>query len=146
MPVFVSTPTALSSVQQAQRSFVERALDRRGLEPRTIGETDYPDQNPLREVYAVGRHCSGGIILGFEQMRVLKGISKAGTAKEEVIDEPQSLPTPWNHLEGGILFGLGLPLLIFKEEAVQRWIVRPGCNGRVSLQHAFCRVGKESRI
>lgn len=126
IPVFVSTPTALSRAQQAQRSFIERALDRRSLEPRTIGETDYPDRNPLREVYAVGRHCSGGVILGFEQMRVLKGINKPETAKEEIIGEPWSLPTPWNQLEGGILFGLGLPLLIFKEENVQGGLFDPG--------------------
>ena len=28
------------------------------------------------------------------------------------------IPTAWNHLEAGILFGLNLPLLIFKETGV----------------------------
>lgn len=27
-------------------------------------------------------------------------------------------PSPWNHLESGILFGLHLPLLVFAEEGV----------------------------
>ena len=28
------------------------------------------------------------------------------------------MPTSWNHLEAGILFGLNLPLLVFKEEGI----------------------------
>jgi hypothetical protein len=27
-------------------------------------------------------------------------------------------PTPWNHIEAGILHGLGLPLLVFAEDGI----------------------------
>jgi len=30
-----------------------------------------------------------------------------------------SIPTPWNHLEAGILFSLKIPMLVFKESGVE---------------------------
>jgi hypothetical protein len=35
------------------------------------------------------------------------------------VDKPLLIPTPWNHLEAGILFGLKIPLLIFKEDGIE---------------------------
>ncbi|MEJ3744793.1 hypothetical protein WEI85_16040 [Actinomycetes bacterium KLBMP 9797] len=126
IPVFVSMPTDLSDAQAASRKIVEKLLKEHGLEPRTLGQSDYPDEYPLKEVYAIGRHCSGGVILGFEQVRVTAGIAKPGTAKERKIKAPYAVPTPWNHLEAGILFGLGLPLLIFREPQVTGGIFDAG--------------------
>src|SRR5207302_5783912 len=37
-----------------------------------------------------------------------------------------SMPTPWNHLEAGILFGLRLPLLIFREKEIEGGVVDRG--------------------
>ena len=31
---------------------------------------------------------------------------------------PTLFPSPWNHLEAGILFSLGLPLLVFRESGI----------------------------
>jgi hypothetical protein len=58
--------------------------------------------------------------LGFEQYQAQKGISKRGTSKESKSKpgETVSFPTPWNHLETGIMFGLGLPLLVFRERGI----------------------------
>src|SRR5437660_3411049 len=44
-----------------------RDRGRFNLEPRAPGRSDYPTELPLREVLLVARHCSGGVILGFEQ-------------------------------------------------------------------------------
>ena len=60
----------------------------------------------------------GGVILGLEQVRVAAGLWEPGTAKESPITRPARISTAWNHLEAGILLGLQLPLLIFKEEGV----------------------------
>ncbi|HEU5110903.1 MAG TPA: hypothetical protein VFT95_20370 [Micromonosporaceae bacterium] len=118
IPVFVSMPTVLSDRQLASRRIVERLVRDMGLEERRLGESDYPHKYPLKEVYAIARHCSGGLILGFEQMRVTAGLVKPETPKEEAIGAPVAVPTPWNNLEAGILFGLGLPLMIFREKGV----------------------------
>jgi hypothetical protein len=118
IPVFVSCPTSLSPEQDSARKIIMHHLKRYRLEPRALGRSDYPTEFPLKEVLVIARHCAGGIILGFEQFRSLSGISKPGAPDEKRLGNEVSFPTPWNDLEAGILFGLGLPLLIFKEDHV----------------------------
>lgn len=121
IPVFVSCPSTLSPEQDLKRKIIIDILDDLQLEPRALGRGDYPKDYPLKEVYIIAKHCSGGVILGFEQMYVETGQRKRNTPKPTIItpDKALSLPTPWNHLEAGILFGLKLPLLIFREEGIE---------------------------
>ena len=119
IPVFVSCPTTLSPDQEKKRSIIIDILDDLQLEPRALGRGDYPKDYPLKEVYIIAKHCAGGIILGFEQIYLESGKRKRGSTGEKNIDMPVLIPTPWNHLEAGILFGLKLPLLIFKEEGIE---------------------------
>jgi hypothetical protein len=95
-----------------------RELDRANLEPRALGRSDYPTELPLREVLLLARHCSGGVVLGFEQFHAATGISKRGTPDEKAVRSATLFPTPWNQLEAGILFGLQLPLLVFAEDGI----------------------------
>jgi len=95
-----------------------RQLDDNGLEPRALGRSDYPTELPLREVLLIAKHCSGGVILGFEQFRADTGVIKPGTPAEKRVITPLPFPTPWNHLESGILFGLQLPILVFREDGI----------------------------
>jgi hypothetical protein len=112
IPVFVSCPTSLSPSQEAARTVIIRQLDDNDLEARALGRSDYPTELPLREVLLIARHCSGGIILGFEQFRASSGLKKPGTPAEQQISTSIPFPTAWNHLESGILFGLHLPVLV----------------------------------
>ena len=114
IPVFVSCPAALSPSQQGVRDLIEEQLNEVGFEPRTIGRSDYPTDFPLREVLVAARHCSGGVVLGFSQLSVEKGISKAGTSEEGII-AGKAFASPWNQIEAGILFAVRLPLLVFRE-------------------------------
>jgi len=118
IPVFVSCPTSLNDVQEAARKVILRELDRANLEPRALGRSDYPTELPLREVLMLAKHCSGGVILGFEQFRAISGIAKQGTSEEKRTRSVTIFPTPWNHLEAGILFALRLPLLVFADEGI----------------------------
>jgi hypothetical protein len=118
IPIFVSCPTALSDQQEASRRLILRELEHSGLDPRALGRSDYPTELPLHEVLTVARHCAGGVILGFSQCRADSGAWKEGTTEQEPIDAPIHFPTPWNHLEAGILFSLGLPLLVFRERGI----------------------------
>ncbi|MBL8347776.1 MAG: hypothetical protein JNN03_20245 [Rubrivivax sp.] len=97
-------------------------LDELNLEPRALGRSDYPSELPLREVQVIARHCAGGMILGFEQFQATSGTFKRGAGKgsERKLGkgETAAFPTMWNHLEAGILFGLGLPLVIFREPQI----------------------------
>ena len=74
----------------------------------------------------IAKHCAGAVILGFEQFRVDRGTSKPGTAAEARLKESRPLPSDWNNLEAGILFGLGLPLLIFREQGIRGGIFDDG--------------------
>ena len=126
IPVFVSCATALNPEQQAARDILMHELESLCLEPRALGRSDYPTDLPLREVYVLGTHCSGGIIMGFEQFFAEDGVVKRGTPEEDHISRAVSYPTPWNQLEAGVLFGLGLPLLVFRDRNIQGGIFDRG--------------------
>jgi hypothetical protein len=127
IPVFVSCPSDLSPAQEESRELILRELNRHRLEPRALGRSDYPTDFPLREIYVIAKHCSGGVILGFEQVWAPSAVFKPGAGeKESRRDKPQKFPTPWNHLEAGILFGLQLPLLVFKDPEIEGGIFDPG--------------------
>jgi len=126
IPVFVSAPTALSKAQDAQRNIVCAMLEELNLEPRALGRSDYPADLPLREVLVIARHCAGGVILGFNQFTATAGKLKPGTRSESAISASIKFPTPWNHLEAGILYSLGKPLLVFREVGITGGVFDPG--------------------
>ena len=126
IPVFVSSPTDLSRAQEAQRNLICSMLDALNMEPRALGRSDYPRDLPLREVLVIARHCAGGIILGFNQFTAHSGIWKPGTKQEVSAGGSIKFPTPWNHLEAGILFSLARPLLVFREPGMTGGIFDPG--------------------
>jgi hypothetical protein len=95
-----------------------RELEHMELEPRSLGRSDYPTGLPLHEVLVIARHCAGGIVLGFSQFRADSGEWKQGTPESERAKSPTCFPTPWNHLESGIMFTLGMPVLVFREKSV----------------------------
>lgn len=119
IPVFVSLPTALSEQQKAARDFIFDMLVDTNLEPRSVGLSDFANYYPLKEVLLLAKHCNGGIILGFNQFSTTTGIWKKGTEKQKEQRGECSFPTPWNQLEAGILFGLRLPLIVFKEKDIE---------------------------
>ena len=120
IPVFVSSPSPdnLNPDQEASAEIILKLVRRYKLEWRALGRSDYPTGVPLREVLRMVRHCSGGIILGFEQFAAPTGEFKKGSPKAESATDI-SFPTPWNQLEAGILFSAGLPIMIFKEPNVK---------------------------
>jgi hypothetical protein len=126
IPVFVSCPTVLSAKQEASRKIILRELDNLGLEARALGRSDYPTELPLREVLIIAKHCAGGVVLGFNQFEAKSGVWKPGTSEQRKSVSPVPFPSPWNHLEAGILFGLQVPLLVFRENGVTGGVFDPG--------------------
>lgn len=118
IPVFVSCPTALSRKQDNSRQMILAELKRMQFEPRALGRSDYPTECPLKEVLVIAKHCSGGVILGFEQSYAAVVVEKRGVPRKTKKTRNAVMPTSWNHLEAGILFGLNLPLLVFKEQGI----------------------------
>jgi hypothetical protein len=120
IPVFVSSPSPdnLNPTQTASAEIIHKLLRRYKLEWRALGRSDYPNDLPLKEVLRMVRHCSGGIILGFEQFRAPVGEFRAGSPHARPATDVV-FPTPWNQLEAGILFSAGLPIMIFKEPGIR---------------------------
>ena len=120
IPVFVSAPSAdnLSPAQEQSGAIINEMITRYKLEWRALGRSDYPNDLPLKEVLRMVKHCSGGIVLGFEQFRSTQGESKPGSSKAQTTSSAVPFPTPWNQLEAGILFSTGLPMMIFREPGI----------------------------
>jgi hypothetical protein len=121
IPVFVSAPSPenLSPDQDASAAIIHGLITRYKLEWRALGRSDYPSDLPLREVLQMVQHCSGGIILGFEQFRAPSGEYKVGSSNARLEPGPVSFPTPWNQLEAGILFSAKLPMMVFREPGIK---------------------------
>ena len=145
IPVFVSCPTALNREQEASRRIILRELTNLRFEPRALGRSDYPTDLPLREVYVVATHCSGGVILGFEQFHTKAGIWKRG-AKEQRKSSTTPFPSSWNHVEAGILYSLGLPILVFKEDGISRGVFDPGVTDVFVHKMPKSNISKQSRL
>ena len=118
--MFVSAPSPdnLSPAQEKSAAIILKLVARYKLEWRALGRSDYPNDLPLKEVLRMVKHCSGGIILGFEQFRAVKGEFKPGSPNAKTVHGPISFPTPWNQLEAGNLFSAGVPILIFREPRI----------------------------
>lgn len=119
IPVFVSAPSPdnLNAEQTKSAEIIQRLVTRYKLEWRALGRSDYPIDLPLKEVSRMVTHCSGGIILGFEQFRADQGTYKFGSKHKKPAQDVR-LPTAWNNLEAGMLFSSNLPLIIFKEPGI----------------------------
>jgi len=92
----------------------------------TLGKDDFPVDTPLSEVFGMIRRCSGAVVLGFRQFHAPSGVFKAGTSAVRTEDKDVYMPTPWNQLEGGMIFALNLPTLIFREAGISGGIFDMG--------------------
>jgi len=132
IPVFVSCPTDLNPDQDAVRNAILNILKDEMLEARALGRTDYPLTLPLAEVCVIAAHCAGGLILGFEQFRATAGTFKflAQDAEGKNVSRPvkklAQFPTPWNHMEASIMFSLGKPLMIMREQGISGGVFDQG--------------------
>ena len=115
--IFVSKPNALNREQTLFWDRLRHILLERGLAPRTLGETDYPNSAPIAGVRRVLDDCDGAIILGMTQLRVSEGVLKADSPSEGTA-AGSLWPTAWNHIEAGMAFMLDLPMLIIREPGV----------------------------
>lgn len=126
IPIFLSCPSDWNPAQGRARTRIIKELNEAGLEWRSLGKSDYPTVFPLREVLVIAKHCSGGVILGLSQFEASGGVWKLGSRSERRQRERVAFPSPWNQLEAGILFSLGLPLLVFCEAGIKGGIFDHG--------------------
>jgi hypothetical protein len=85
IPIFVSCPTALSERKTSSRKMILHELECANPEPRTSGRDDYATELPLREVLMLARNCSGGVILGFKQIRPSDAAGSMSSANKKAL-------------------------------------------------------------
>jgi len=99
-----------------------------GLIPRTLGIDEQPLELPANEVVQIARGCSGAVILGYVKRRITGDEYRLASGDTTVYTaaSPLLLPTDWNHLEAGVVFGIGLPIMAFKEDGVSGGVFDKG--------------------
>ena len=116
--IFISKPTAQTSMQCKFTLELEEILKARDFKIRSVGTSDFPNEAPLLAVLKIMNGCRGALILGLKQIHITKGILKPDTKLEHKIVDVY-LPTPWNQIEAAIAFALRIPTLIIREEGIE---------------------------
>lgn len=129
IPIYMSVgKTHLPS----QRRFVEAVkgqLRELGMEPCTLGDTQYSYLSPLEAIRREMSRCHGAVILGLERTHCLIGYDRQGSP-HEIEFTHRRLPTVWCHLEAGMAYQAGLPLLILRENTLHiEGILDPAISG-----------------
>lgn len=107
----------------AQKDFIEKIIQylmSRGLEPRTLGVTDYDMAEPLIAIRRLMMESNGLLTVAFRRGYIQQGKGKPGSD----ISEPNYdlsgkwITSPYCQIEPAMAFQLGLPILILREKGV----------------------------
>lgn len=115
--IFLSYPKPFNSAQEEFIAQLSSYLHSKGLEPRTLGVTDYDMDAPLKTIRRLMLESHGLITVAFRRAKIFKGESKPGTQESYKLDE-QWLTSPYAHIEPAMAFQIGLPVLILREQGV----------------------------
>jgi hypothetical protein len=116
IPVFLSHPRPNSVEQEQLVSKVRDYFKSRDLEPRTLGVSDYDTEVPLASIRRLMLECNGVLVLALRRYRIDRGASVSREQEHDV--SGKWLTSPWSHIEAGMGFQLGLPVLAFRESGV----------------------------
>lgn len=119
--VFLSFPKPHLSTQDQFIHKVSAFLQDRGLEPRTLGVTDYDMSAPLTAIRRLMLESNGLVTIAFRRTMVKKAVEREGadlSGQEAKTRSNIWLTSPWCHIEPSMAYQLGLPILIFREKGV----------------------------
>jgi hypothetical protein len=123
IPVFLSYPKPHWRRQQALIDRLETYLRSRGLEPRTLGVTDYDMDAPLKAIRRLMLESNGLITVAFRRTLIVEGRSRPEPdlpdTKESLIQRTW-LTSPYCQIEPAMAYQLGLPTLILRERGVHQ--------------------------
>jgi hypothetical protein len=116
IPVFLSHPRANSPQQEKLVAEVRTYFQSRDLEPRTLGVSDYDTEVPLASIRRIMLECNGVLVLALRRYRIEVGATVSADRESDI--SGKWLTSPWSHIEAGMGFQLGLPVLVFREAGV----------------------------
>ncbi|WP_407342010.1 hypothetical protein [Pengzhenrongella phosphoraccumulans] len=122
--VFLSRAEPYRTGQQEFLKALRNYLEQRGLEPHTVGETDF-GMDGMREIRGLLMRSHGLLSVAFRKLVVQKGQERPdpdvdlAKAQQVPLENPTWLTSPWCHMETAMAFQLGLPILLAVEEGVR---------------------------
>lgn len=119
--VFLSYPKPHQKRQQLFANKLEAYLRIRGLEPRTLGVTDYDMDAPLKAIRRLMLESNGLITVAFRRTLVTNAKVRANADISEVEESEMNdiwLTSPYCQIEPAMAYQLGLPILILREKGV----------------------------
>lgn len=118
--VFLSYPRPHMHKQQEFIDKLSEYLDSRGLEPRTLGVTDYDMDAPLKTIRGLMLDSNGLLSVAFRRSIIRDGTYKPNSDIDEKSKDLKDiwLTSPYCQIEPAMAFQLGLPVLIFREKGV----------------------------
>jgi hypothetical protein len=94
---------------------IEKKLKSHNLNPVNLGKSNWSYRAPMSPIKKIMSKCKAAIIIGLERSHSYIGYDREGSpASSEYVHKFQS--TPWIHIEAGMAYQMGIPLLILKEK------------------------------
>lgn len=118
--IFLSYP---KPYLKRQKEFIERIIcyfEERGLQPRTLGVTDYDMDAPLTAIRRLMLESNGLVTIAFRRDFIKQGTGKpdSDVDEKEYDLSDKWLTSPYCQIEPAMAFQLGLPVLILREKGV----------------------------
>ncbi len=117
IPVFLSFPKPFTEEQQRLIDGIFAHLSDHGIEPRTLGGSDYDNEVPLRAIRRMLLESNGVLSVGLRRYRIERGETKPGTADRAGLDD-KWFTSPWPHIETAMGYQMGLPIMVLRESGV----------------------------
>ena len=119
--VFLSYPKPHLKTQEEFIGRITAYLESRGLNPRTLGVTDYDMDAPLKAIRRLMLESNGLVTIAFRRTLVTEAMVRSGADCEDATPSKLSsiwLTSPYCHIEPAMAYQIGLPILIFREKGV----------------------------
>jgi hypothetical protein len=119
--IFLSCPKPHLKCQEAFLASLVEYLKNRGLEPRTLGVTDYDMDAPLKAIRRLMLESNGLITIAFKRTYIDKATVRLGTDISKCIQTTKAnywLTSPYCQIEPAMAYQLGLPILVLREKDV----------------------------
>lgn len=118
--IFLSYPKPHLKKQEKFIEKIKQYLSERGLQPRTLGVTDYDLDAPLTAIRRLMLESNGLITIAFRRSFIEAGKGKPASdiGEKEYDISNKWLTSPYCQIEPAMAFQLGLPVLILREKGV----------------------------
>ncbi len=116
--VFMSVGRTSTLVQETFVAAMADYMRQQGLNPRTVGRTDFHTSQPLRLMKELMLQCAGTIVIAYERIHILRGFEQRNSASQQPIYQ-ENLPTVWNQIEAAMAYVMDHPLLVLAEHGMR---------------------------